>query len=217
MASFANMLGSRFRAQSPRFDPRFLTEGLLRSHAGDVINLSSSGMRIRSERKPHYRKGDVEVFAVRSDAKQIHIHAKVVWVRRTSFLARTYDVGIRFLDTRPEMRSALLQMAQHGFMGADARRSTDATGAGGAKRKRVIEADLEIEDLYAILGVARNATDEQIRTAYRKLATRLHPDVCDDPDAEQRFVLVNKAYRVLRSPDIRRRYDDMLDDARTAA
>jgi DnaJ-domain-containing protein 1 len=113
------------------------------------------------------------------------------------------------------MRSALRQMAQHGFMGA----ADDAPSAGAhaGRQRRVIEAELEVEDLYAILEVPRTATNEQIRAAYRALATRLHPDVSDDAESERKFVLVNKAYRILRSPDIRRRYDDLLDRARGAA
>jgi DnaJ domain/PilZ domain len=211
----SRLLGPRFAGKTPRRDPRFLTEGLLTSPAGTVINLSSSGMQLRSDRKPHLRKGDVEIFSIHSDAKRLALHAKVVWVRRTSPFAKTYDVGLRFLDTRPELRETLRSMAQHGFMGGSSGPARHASTGPG--RTRVIEADLEVEDLYALLGVRRDATQEQIRAAYRKLATQLHPDVSDDPDAEERFVLVNKAYRILRSPDVRRRYDDMLDNARNAA
>lgn len=68
-------------------------------------------------------------------------------------------------------------------------------------------------DHYAVLGVERNASTETIRHAYRALARRLHPDVCDDPDAAERFKLVTSAYNVLSDPDRRREYElDLLDE-----
>jgi molecular chaperone DnaJ len=64
-----------------------------------------------------------------------------------------------------------------------------------------------IPDLYAVLGVPRDATDEEIKSAYRKLARELHPDVNGDPGAEHRFKEVTAAYETLSDPDRRQRYD----------
>jgi curved DNA-binding protein len=67
----------------------------------------------------------------------------------------------------------------------------------------------EREDLYAVLGVARDADDDAIRTAYRKLARELHPDVNpDDSAAEDRFKRVSEAYSVLSDADKRSAYDE---------
>jgi curved DNA-binding protein len=62
-------------------------------------------------------------------------------------------------------------------------------------------------DYYETLGLARDASEEDIRRAYRKLARRYHPDLNHDSDAEDRFKEVAEAYEVLRDPDKRERYD----------
>jgi curved DNA-binding protein len=57
-----------------------------------------------------------------------------------------------------------------------------------------------LKDYYAILGVPRNATPEQIKEAYRRLAKEYHPDRNPFPEAEGRFKLINEAYHVLYDP-----------------
>jgi DnaJ-class molecular chaperone len=64
------------------------------------------------------------------------------------------------------------------------------------------------QDLYAILGVKRTASNDEIRRAYRKLAKDLHPDQNKgDPKAEEQFKLVSAAFAVLGNPEKRKRYD----------
>jgi molecular chaperone DnaJ len=66
----------------------------------------------------------------------------------------------------------------------------------------------QVPDYYAVLGVSRDATLEEIRRAYRREARRCHPDVArDDPQAEERFKQLTEAYRVLSDPELRARYD----------
>jgi curved DNA-binding protein len=69
-------------------------------------------------------------------------------------------------------------------------------------------------DYYQVLGVARDATPEQIQQAFRALARKYHPDVNKDPDAEDRFKQLNEAYHVLVDPETRKRYDRFGDDFR---
>src|SRR3954452_8502278 len=64
-------------------------------------------------------------------------------------------------------------------------------------------------DYYEILGVPRDASSEDIRRAYRKLARQYHPDVNKDPGAEDRFKEVSEAYEVLRDPERRAQYDGL--------
>ena len=65
-----------------------------------------------------------------------------------------------------------------------------------------------VKDLYEVLGVGRDATADDIKRAYRRLARELHPDVNQhDPQAEERFKEVSAAYEVLSDPAKRRQYD----------
>jgi molecular chaperone DnaJ len=62
-------------------------------------------------------------------------------------------------------------------------------------------------DYYEILGIPRNASVDDIKTAFRKLARQFHPDVSKEPDAEEKFKEINEAYGVLSDPQKRARYD----------
>ena len=62
-------------------------------------------------------------------------------------------------------------------------------------------------DYYEVLGVGRNASDDEINGAFRKLARQYHPDVNKEPDAEEKFKEINEAYGVLSDSDKRARYD----------
>ncbi len=68
---------------------------------------------------------------------------------------------------------------------------------------------MEYRDYYKIIGVERDATQDAIKRAYRKLARKYHPDVSKEPDAEARFKEVGEAYEVLKDPEKRAAYDQL--------
>jgi len=68
---------------------------------------------------------------------------------------------------------------------------------------------VEFKDYYKVMGVARDATETQIKQAYRKLARKFHPDVSKEKDAEARFKELGEAYEVLKTPEKRAAYDQL--------
>lgn len=68
------------------------------------------------------------------------------------------------------------------------------------------------KNYYDILGVKKGASDAEIKKKYRKLVRQYHPDVSDDPDADNKIAEINNAYETLRDKDKRAEYDAMLDN-----
>lgn len=68
---------------------------------------------------------------------------------------------------------------------------------------------MDFKDYYAVLGVAEDADEKTIKTAYRKLARQYHPDVSKEAGAEDKFKEVAEAYEVLKSPEKRAEYDQL--------
>ena len=77
---------------------------------------------------------------------------------------------------------------------------------------------VEFKDYYKSLGVARSASDDEIRKAFRKLARQYHPDVAKNKaQAEEKFKEINEAYEVLSDPEKRKKYDALGPDWKQSA
>lgn len=68
---------------------------------------------------------------------------------------------------------------------------------------------MKFKDYYQVMGVPRDAAQDEIKRAYRKLARKYHPDVSKETDAEDRFKEVQEAYEVLKDPEKRAAYDQL--------
>ena len=68
---------------------------------------------------------------------------------------------------------------------------------------------MQFKDYYATLGVEPGAGDAEIKTAYRRLARKYHPDVSKEAGAEEKFKGINEAYEALRDPEKRAAYDQL--------
>lgn len=73
---------------------------------------------------------------------------------------------------------------------------------------------MEFKDYYKILGLARDAAQDDVKRAYRRLARKYHPDVSKEPDAEERFKELSEAYEALKDPEKRAAYDSLLAGGR---
>lgn len=196
------------RAKVARRGERYRTTDL-RSNLGLVADLSATGMRVRADGKPPYRRGDLIDVAVSNGEHRISLKARVAWIRKGA--EGRYWVGLAFADPRPGIGQVMARLAQFGYLEEPRPQST-----AGSPHRRLSSTDSQVEDLYEILGVGRSASPDEIHAAYRRIAQIYHPDVCSHPDAAERMARVNKAYAVLKDPQVRKKYDALLRHSEAA-
>jgi hypothetical protein len=137
------------------------------------------------------------------------VKGRVVWVTRSGDGGR--EVGVQFVQPSPRLRAVLAHLGQFGFVpGA----GSESESSGGTPRGR---RGKQAPDYYNVLGVNADASAEDLRRAYYRLSRDHHPDVSDDPAAARKFQALAEAYRALRDPEARRRYDEARNEAVGAA
>jgi DnaJ-domain-containing protein 1 len=200
------------QSENARAATRFTASGLS-CVLGDIEDISASGIRVRCASNPSVRPGDVLELTLRRGSGTLRTIAKVAWIKVPLF--RAASMGLRFVDKDAEALSALLEALCPGHASEPSEQGNTTTDS--QKPADPVTVTIDVEDLYAIVGVPRTATENQIREAFRTLAKTLHPDMNPDPAAQQRFAAISKAYAVLRDPAHRARYDRLLSSASRAA
>jgi len=172
---------------------------------GNVIDLSTAGLRVAGSGKPPLQTGQSGQIKLTIPEGVLAVHGRVVWSRRTGF--RRFEMGIEFQNVKRSVTAALDSLARFGFLGfGDG--SKASTGSGGtSSNKPQVQVTMDLPDYYAILGVDSEASDSDLREAFRAQARKWHPDVTDDPNGEERFIQLNEAYDFLKDPVRRRVYD----------
>ncbi|MBX3379484.1 MAG: DnaJ domain-containing protein [Phycisphaeraceae bacterium] len=172
-----------------RYDTR-LTDSVL----GSVVDLSTDGARVVTRSEPNVRAGHVFEIAIACDGERVFVLARVAWTRKID--KELWNIGLHFFDADSRSR-------------ADLERLLDRCASG----RELLPTSVEVEDLYAVLGVSRESSLEEIRSAYRRLARQFHPDHAPDEESSRRFARISKSYMVLRDESLRRRYDQLLKAA----
>lgn len=181
------------------------------SQIGPLLDISSTGMRVKFDKGPKLSVHSVLNFQIQTDGTTFSVRGVVVWVRRK-------EAGIQFMDLSPEHAALIDYIARFAMMPGPGERIAARHKSPEPRARPApppIKVAVEVEDLYAVLGVSRTADAEAIKAAYRTLARQCHPDLSQKPEDAERFTLINKAFSVLRDPDLRKRYDQLL--ARSAA
>jgi hypothetical protein len=193
--------GKRGRRRDGRRARRYQSN-VLSCDLGQVVDISRTGMRVRCASKPPIKLGQTLPLSVQSQEQRVRVSAVPVWIKRRGL--RSHQVGLRFVNITLSMSAALEAMATFGFVDLDAAARHRREGGGPVRMS------FELPDYYQVLEVSRAASLKEIQAAYRTLARKYHPDVCDDPATAERFMRITEAYDVLRDPQSRKSYDQHL-------
>jgi hypothetical protein len=157
---------------------------------GSIVDLSTEGARIVTRSEPAVKRGHVFEISLTCGDVKIFALTRVAWTSQVQ--KDVWNVGLHFFDADAQTR-------------ADIERLLDAAASG----REILPTSVEVEDLYATLGIAPSATADEIRAAYRRLARLYHPDYAPDEESSRKFARISKCYMVLRDESLRRRYDEL--------
>ncbi|MHC4908211.1 MAG: DnaJ domain-containing protein [Planctomycetota bacterium] len=180
-----------------------VTNSAVKCDLGEVVDLSVSGVRLALKSKPAAKVGARVRLRIMSSGQSLRLQGQVRWIRRHGI--KCYHIGLKFIDVKKSTRVVLQSLNQYGFIDLDRLRRESASAA--SKSLPTPPPPIDLPDYYCILGVRYNATDAEIRKAYRAAARTCHPDVAEDSESAEQFKRVTEAYRILRDAVERRSYD----------
>jgi DnaJ-like protein/PilZ domain-containing protein len=192
--------------QDPRRSaPRQKTD-TLSCPLGDVIDISATGVRIRCGSKPPFSEGAVTTLKFVFNGGKLPVSVQERWRKRHGFRG-SYEIGLKFVNNPPNVMNAIGSLIKFGFLCPDAVAGESPEPKAQAKPRKKLRVSVDLPDYYAVLNVPPDADDKRVHTAYRQLARQYHPDANKDPGAQDRFIGICEAYKVLSDPDQRKTYD----------
>lgn len=184
---------------------------------GSLVDLSGCGMRIKVHAKPEHKLASSYRVEIRSSSQCVRLTARVVWIKRTSVLSRDHELGLRFTDVQPAIGRVLEHWAVYGFIPNANNIASMPEVYARQPEQQSATAKKGPPCFYAELGLTPDACQAEIHSSYRKLAKSLHPDICRDDNAAERFAYVARIYAVLGDPITRERYDAAMHRLQLAA
>ncbi len=184
--------------QSDRRHPRHSAKGKAKCTLGDVLDLSAGGMRVACDGKPALKAGSAATVNLRTNAGTEAVNVRCCWVRKTGLL-KGHQIGLKFIGITDEQSDRIGKIAKFGFL-PEEEKEPEAKPADDEKERSAagVIAELDLSPYYQALELEPGATADDVRTAYRKLVRTCHPDVCDAPDSQARFMQLKEAYDMLR-------------------
>ncbi len=161
---------------------------------GDILDLSGTGMRIGVKGRCPIKVGQVVPLKLKTPHGSMPVAARVVWRRRTGLLGG-YQIGFNFDGIKPNQSVALATIARFGFIAPQGVQPASAPAA--VNNPSAVEATLVMAPYYECLGLPPEATPQDIKLAYRKLARQYHPDVAPGDENKKKFMELREAYDLL--------------------
>lgn len=192
--------------QDPRRRAPRQTTDTLSCHLGDVKDISTTGVRILCGTKPPFTPGAVTTISFEFNGGKLQVSVQERWRKRRG-LRGAHELGLMFVRNSPNVIKAIESLVKFGFLCPDAVSGEQPTTKPQGKPKKKLRVSVNLPDYYAVLSVQPDAQADQVHNAYRKLARQYHPDANKSPDAQDQFISICEAYKVLSDPEQRQSYD----------
>ena len=161
------------------------------------MDLSAGGMRLGCDGKPPLKLGSAATIHIKTPMGVERLSVRCCWVKKAGVF-KGHQLGLKFIGISPEQEERLGMIAKYGYVPEDRSAQAEADQAKRNGTAQLAEVDLVIDAYYEVLELEAGADAEAVRTAYRKLVRTCHPDVCDSPESQQKFIDLQQAYDVLR-------------------